>query len=84
VEGALYSSDDSYVEDFLGFSDVPPEQDLCENTGKDSVFSNSYPAHDSNQFSATNEGTEKRKVNRSLSPSKSINMSPILFIHGIQ
>jgi hypothetical protein len=78
-EGALYTSDDSYVEDFLGFSDVPPAQNLCENTGKDSVLSNSSPTHDSNQFSVINRGTEKCEVNGNLSPSKSRNMSLILF-----
>jgi hypothetical protein len=81
----LCKSDDSCVEDFLGFSDVPPAQNLCENTGKDSVvLSNSYPTHDSNQFPVINKGTEKCEVNGNLSPSKSRNISLILLIHGIQ
>jgi hypothetical protein len=73
-ERTLYKCDDSDVEDFLGFSDVPPVQDLCKNTGRD-VLSNLYPAGDSNQFSTINECPEICKV----SPSKSRNMSVILF-----
>jgi hypothetical protein len=80
MEGALYKSDDSCVEDFLGFSDVAPAQNLCETNGKDSiVLSNSCPIRDSNQFSVINEGTEKCEVNGNLSTSKSRNMSLILF-----
>jgi hypothetical protein len=92
-DGALYESDDSCVEDFLGFPDVPPAQNLYENTGKDSVvlshsypthdsnvvLSHSYPTHDSNQFSVINKGTKKCEVKGNLSPTKSRNISLILF-----
>jgi hypothetical protein len=63
MEGAVYKSDDSCVEDFFGFPDVPPVQDLCGNMGKDFVLSNVYSADDSNQSSVINEGTEKCKIN---------------------
>jgi hypothetical protein len=80
VEGAVYKSDDSSVEEFIGFPDVSPAQDLCENMGKDFVvLSNLYSAGDSNQFSVINDGTEKCKINRNLSQSKSRNVSVILF-----
>lgn len=80
MEGALCKSDDSSVEDFFGFPDILPGQDLCGNMGKDFVvLSNLYSAGDSNQFSVINEGTEKCKMNRNLPQSKSTNESVILF-----
>lgn len=79
MEGALCKSNDNPVEGFFGFPDVPPTQDLCGNVGKDFVLSNLYSTGDSNQYSVINEDTEKCKINRNLSQSKSTNVSVILF-----
>ncbi|PNF40211.1 hypothetical protein B7P43_G08259 [Cryptotermes secundus] len=79
MEGAICKNDDDSVESFLGFPDVPPAQDLCGNVGKDFVLTNLYSTSDSNQYSVINEDTEKCKINRNLSQSKSTNVSVILF-----